>query len=67
MGELPEFFWCWNSKYYGYHFEQKKVDQVQAIPAFSGSTIFISQQGLWYFDLTDGWLLSVYMQTWEVF
>jgi hypothetical protein len=44
-GALPEFFDTEIVKnIYGYHFELKKVDQVQAIPAFSGSTIFISQQ-----------------------
>jgi hypothetical protein len=43
-GELPEFFDAEIKNIYGYHFELKKVDQVQAIPAFSGSTIFISQQ-----------------------
>jgi hypothetical protein len=65
-GELPEFFDAEIVKnIYGYHFELK-VDQVQ-YPAFSGSTIFISQQeDFGTVDLTDGIFLSVYMQTWEV-
>jgi hypothetical protein len=55
-GELPEFFDAEIVKnIYGYHFELKKVDQVQAIPVFSGSTIFISQQEEFgTVDLTDG-------------
>jgi cystathionine beta-lyase/cystathionine gamma-synthase len=55
-GELPEFFDTEIVKnIYGYHFELKKVDHIQAIPVFSGSTIFISQQeDFGTIDLTDG-------------
>jgi hypothetical protein len=55
-GELPEFFDAQIVKnIYGYHFELKKVDDVLAIPAFSGSTIFISrQEDFGTVDLTDG-------------
>jgi cystathionine beta-lyase/cystathionine gamma-synthase len=55
-GELPEFFDIEIVKnIYGYHFELKKVDHIQAIPVFSGSTIFISQQeDFGTIDLTDG-------------
>jgi cystathionine beta-lyase/cystathionine gamma-synthase len=55
-GELPEFFDIGIVKnIYGYPFELKKVDHIQAIPVFSGSTIFISQQeDFGTIDLTDG-------------
>jgi hypothetical protein len=55
-GALPEFFDAEIVKnIYGYHFELKKVDHVLAIPAFSGSTIFISrQEDFGTVDLTDG-------------
>ncbi|PWI29720.1 cystathionine beta-synthase [Flavobacteriaceae bacterium LYZ1037] len=44
-GELPHFFDAEVIKnIYGYAFELKKVDSVDKISAFDGSTIFISQQ-----------------------
>jgi cystathionine beta-lyase/cystathionine gamma-synthase len=44
-GELPDFFDAEVVRnIYGYHFELKKVDNAEAIPAFNGSTIFISHQ-----------------------
>jgi hypothetical protein len=48
---------------------KKKVDQVQAIPAFSGSTIFISQQEDFGMSISMMELTSFigYMQTWEAF
>ncbi|SEK36890.1 Cys/Met metabolism PLP-dependent enzyme [Aquimarina amphilecti] len=45
-GELPN---CFDSdvlkNIYGYLFDLKKVENVNEIPAYNGSTIFISQQG----------------------
>jgi len=44
-GELPHFFDTEIVKtIYGYKFELKNVEKVEAISAFNGSTIFISQQ-----------------------
>ncbi len=44
-GELPSFFDAEVIKrVYGYHFDFLKVDSIEAIPSFDGSTIFISQQ-----------------------
>jgi len=44
-GELPRFFDAEIVKtIYGYKFELKNVEKVEAISAFNGSTIFISQQ-----------------------
>jgi cystathionine beta-lyase/cystathionine gamma-synthase len=44
-GDLPDFFDAEVVRnIYGYHFELKKVDNAEAIPAFNGSTIFISHQ-----------------------
>ena len=44
-GELPE---CFDAEVlrsiYGYHFELKKVDNVQDVSEFNGSTIFVSHQ-----------------------
>ncbi|MFT6279396.1 MAG: cystathionine beta-lyase/cystathionine gamma-synthase [Flavobacteriales bacterium] len=44
--ELPAFFDVDVLKaVYGYNFHVKKVESVEAIPEFSGTTIFISQEG----------------------
>ncbi len=44
-GELPEFFNAEILRYvYGYKFDLKHINTVDEIPAFDGSTIFISQQ-----------------------
>jgi cystathionine beta-lyase/cystathionine gamma-synthase len=44
-GELTEFFdAAVVRRIYGYNFELKHIENVSAIPAFNGSTIFISQQ-----------------------
>ena len=44
-GELPEAFDTDAlQRVYGYNFELKKVEKVEAIPEFKGSTVFISQQ-----------------------
>jgi len=44
-GELPDFFDAEILQgIYGYKFELKKVAKAEEIPAFNGSTIFISQQ-----------------------
>ncbi|WP_010227877.1 PLP-dependent aminotransferase family protein [Gillisia marina] len=44
-GELPDFFDAELIKHvYGYHFNLLKVDTIEEIPSFDGSTIFISQQ-----------------------
>ncbi|CAM3096592.1 PLP-dependent aminotransferase family protein [Flavobacterium frigoris] len=44
-GELPD---CFNAEVvkniYGYHFDLKKVENIEAIPAFDGSTVFILQE-----------------------
>jgi cystathionine beta-lyase/cystathionine gamma-synthase len=44
-GELPD---CFNAEVvkniYGYHFDLKKVENTEVIPAFNGSTVFISQE-----------------------
>ncbi len=45
IDQLPEFFDAdLVRRIYGYNFDLKQVEDVQAIPAFNGSTIFISQQ-----------------------
>jgi len=44
-GKLPDFFDAEILRnIYGYQFELKQVDKASEIPAFNGSTIFISQQ-----------------------
>ena len=44
-GELPEYFDAEVFRtIYGYHFELIKVKRVEDIPAFNGSTVFVSQQ-----------------------
>ncbi|MFT6728074.1 MAG: cystathionine beta-lyase/cystathionine gamma-synthase, partial [Flavobacteriales bacterium] len=44
-GELPEFFDAAVLKsVYGYKFDLKHVEKLEEIPAFDGSTVFISQQ-----------------------
>lgn len=44
-GELPDFFDAEVIKrVYGYQFELKQVEQAGKIPAFKGSTIFVSQE-----------------------
>jgi len=44
-GELPVFFYAKVvQRIYGYEFDLKQVENVSAISAFNGSTIFISQQ-----------------------
>lgn len=44
-GELPMFFDAdLVQRIYGYNFELKQVEDASAIPAFNGSTIFISEQ-----------------------
>lgn len=44
-GELPMFFDAdLVQRIYGYNFELKQVDDATAIPAYNGSTIFISEQ-----------------------
>jgi cystathionine beta-lyase/cystathionine gamma-synthase len=44
-GQLPSFFDADTIKQvYGYHFDLKQVENATEVPAFNGSTIFISQQ-----------------------
>ncbi len=54
VGEIPAFFDTEIVKrIYGYKFELKKVESVEEITSFNGSTIFISQQeNISHFDLT---------------
>ncbi len=45
QGDLPAFFDAeLIQRVYGYHFELKQVEQTSSIPAFNGSTIFITEQ-----------------------
>ena len=64
--ELPAFFDAEVLKHvYGYKFELKKVESVEAISEFNGSTIFISQQDeIGHIDLTPNidFFISVHSQ-----
>ncbi|HSM62596.1 MAG TPA: hypothetical protein VK833_01535, partial [Gillisia sp.] len=64
--ELPSFFDAEVLKHvYGYKFELKKVENVEAISEFNGSTIFISQQDeIGHIDLTPNidFFISVHSQ-----
>lgn len=65
-GELPERFDAEVLKrVYGYKFDLKKVDKVEDVPEFNGSTIFISQQDEIYdFDLVPNidFFISIHAQ-----
>ncbi len=54
-GKLPHSFDAESLKnVYGYSFELKKVEKLEEIPAFNGSTIFISEQeDICHFDLAS--------------